>query len=271
MPHCDASKYAFCVRVPSDLPKGVVDLKDHVGADARAVLDILISRGCEGKVQNVDDDEIGDKQEAVWDGEQFIFYNFFASTVDVANRLNADRGDQPKADAGDIVFAADQGLLTCTKTPNGFFRLILKDEKHDAITFKRVKDRPPVVRSGRKIRGRGLKKMVWKAIQSGHIPNSFGVKEVKKGLLALNWREGNHYSEKSVLSAIVDLETEGQVFLKSGGMVKDRVWGVTTSQVSSTVLPSPKTVSGQIDHIVESLAGEIAARAEKRAKEMLGL
>lgn len=261
MPRCDASRYAVTVRLPSKL-KGVVDLKDHKGQDARAVLDVLVSEGCKMETKCLEENEIGPDQEAVWDGERFTFYNFLANTNEVGERLSLPLVE--------VVKALDCHVLTGTTTPNGHYRLVLKDEKHDNCDVSNLKV-VVTARKPKKYRGRGLKKMVFDAIGKGSLPSSFGVKEVERFLASVNWRAGVHYSEKSVLSAITDLSEEGHVTLQKDGMVKDRVWSVTARQVSVAVTPSRQSLGGHIDQIVENLAEDIVNRAKERAKEMLGL
>lgn len=265
MPRCDASRYALIVNLPAKL-KGVVDLKDHKGLDARAVLDVLVSEGCKLETKAVDDDEVGSDLEAVWDGECFAFYNFLSNTSEAGAKFSLPLSV--------IVKAIDRKVLTGVTTPNGHYRLVVRDERYENCDVAALKTMVST-HEPKKYRGRGLKRMVSVAISEGLLPSQFCVKDVERFLLSKNWRVGNHYSDKSILSALCALVDEGNLTLKRDGMVKNRVWGIveshTSPSVASTVVPAPRTVSGQIDQIVESLAGEIASRAEKRAKEMLGL
>lgn len=261
MPRCDASRYVLCVRVPSAL-EGVVDLKDHSGADARAVLDVLVSKGCRMDVEEAEEDEAGDAQEGVWDGERFRFYNFLASTGDISDSL--------KVDPNEVVKAIDRCGLTGTKTPNGFYRLVVMDEKARRADAQAIKDLASL-KSPKKYRGRGLKRMMAEAIDKGFIPASFGFEDIKKGLVSMNWRVGVHYSEKSIVSAVGDLISEGHVTLKRDGMVKDRVWCASSGKVAASVSPTPHTVMGQMEEMVERLADLVASKVEQRAKEKLGL
>lgn len=266
MPRCDASRYALTVHLPAKL-KGVVDLKDHKGLDARAVLDVLVSEGCKLETKVLDDDEVGSDPEAVWDGESFTFYNFLSNTNEAGSKFSLPLVD--------IVKAIDRKVLTGVTTPNGHYRLVVRDERHDNCDVATLKT---VIASHepKKYRGRGLKRMVSMAISEGLLPSQFCVKDVERVLLSKNWRVGNHYSNKSILSALCDLVDEGLLILQKDGMVKNRVWGIVGStpsvnQVASTVAPSPSTVGGRVDQIVHELAGEIAERARRMAKEMLGI
>lgn len=261
MPRCNASQYVLCIRVPSAL-EGVVDLKDHVGDDARAVLDVLVSKGCRMEVDEAGEGEGGGGQEAVWDGQRFRFYNFLANTGDISDSL--------KVDPNEVVKAIDRGGLTGAKSPNGFYRLVVMDDKARRIDAQSIKELVSL-KSPKKYRGRGLKKIMAEAIGRGLIPSSFGVDEIKKGLLSMNWKAGVHYSEKSIVSAVDDLTSEGLVTLDRDGMVKDRVWGVTSGQISKAVAPGVQSVGGQLDEMVERLADMVASRVEQRAKEKLGL
>lgn len=264
MARCNASLYAVTVRLPAKL-KGVVDLKDHKGADARAVLDLIVSSGCSMQAKELDEDEAGTEMEAVWDGTCFTFYNFLANTSEVGERLSVPLTD--------IVKALDRKVLTGLTSPNGHYRLVLKDEKHDDCDPATLKEAVSV-RMPKKYPGRGLKKMLDASMLDGSIPPTFGVREVKDALLAKNWRVGVHYSDSSIPSAITELTEEGKVVLQRDGMWKDRVWSVTARQAAAAVAPpAPKPQASQISKFEQKareLAEKLMARAEEIAAEMMG-
>lgn len=263
MPRCNVDHFCLHVRIPDRL-KDQVEMKELVGADATAMLNLLVSEGCRLDVVEFDYVPEGD-YDIPWAGPEgsdiLEFRNVFANTGEVAEALSLKPSE--------VVSMIDEGKLKGLKTPNGFYRLVLKDEKYDLVLGG---DSPvSAAKQPRKIRGRGLKRMLWDALKEGLVPSSFRVSDIKKGLQEKNWRAGVHYSPSSIVSAVHDLILEGCVVVERDGSVKDRVWSYTPEQASSALSPSRSTVGAMKDQMVEDLAGEIVAQAKQRARELLGL
>lgn len=261
MSACDSSIRVLCVEVnPS--AKGL-DLNDHVGPDARAVLDLLVERGCPMSIELAEEDEIGDSVEAVYEAGVFRFYNLIANTNEAADHF--------KISNADVILAIDKSFLTGVRSESGTRWLVVRDLKWDAFDSSMILPFSQPNRRGESRTGVGLKRQVTEIVKNGHLPVSFGIEDVRRRLKELGWEEGKNYSASSLPSVLGRLEDERVIQLDKIGRMENRIWSVRGRRVAEVLAPSPKTVSNHLDEMVENISDILVSRIKERAKEKLGL
>jgi hypothetical protein len=267
MPACDSSIRVLCVEVDPKI-KGL-DLNDHVGGDARAVLDLLVESECPMTVEVAGEDEVGGGVEAVYESGVFRFYNLIVNTTEASQHFGIR--------VSDVGLAIDKGLLTGVRSEGNFRWMVLKDSKWDAFKKESLDSYTRPERRNVERSGVGLKRQVTEIVKKGQVPAAgFTVADVRKALSALGWEIGQNYAASSLPSVLSRLESEKLVRLEKIGRMENRVWSVTGKRVSSSVVsasvaPSPKAIGGRIDEMVESLSDIVVERVRDRAKQKLGL
>lgn len=291
MPRCDASEYMLKVKVPNGL-QGVVDQKDHKGEDARALLEVLISRKAEMEAVLVNDalDEIRLEDEppgrrVVKSGEArwiapvkgipngaFYFNNYLANTGEVADRLGVE--------ARDVVKGIDTGLLTGVRSHTGHFRIVVKDRLHDLITKEALMENR--IKEG-KVKGRGLTAKILRTIEKGIIPSAgFSAEDVIEGLKKVGWEQHKDYAKTSLPSALKNLEYNKSIVIVRDGQFGVRLWshadnaptkiaGNVAPSIASKVAPSANAVRNMMDELVDKISDDMVTLVEKRTREKLGL
>lgn len=261
MSACDSSIRVLCVEVDPSM-KGL-DLNDHVGDDARAVLDLLVERGCPMSVELAEEDEIGEGVEAVYEAGTFRFYNLLWNTNEAADHF--------KVLNTDLILAINKSFLTGVRSESGNRWLIVQDSKWDSFDPDKLSAFAKSNRRGENRVGVGLKRQVTEIVKNGHLPVSFTIEDVRRRLKEFGWTEGEKFAASSLPSVLGRLEDERVIQLDKIGRMEDRVWSVRGRRVAQSVVPSVKTVEGKLDDMVESISDILVSRIKERAKEKLGL
>jgi hypothetical protein len=243
MPRCNPSEYALhfpdCDDVLGELG---IDAERVSPEEERAVVDLLLDRG------------IG--FQAIYRGEDvgggFVALDSLANTGELADRHGVA--------CLSVVHCIDAGLLTGLKTPNGFWRLLVKDAKFDSITKEEIVSVKIPRSPSNKTNGRGLKKAIGSVLSSSPPSGEFGISHVRSALRKEGWKQGVNYSRGSDAHAMKGLEYDGLVVLTvASGKVMERRW-----KMAPGVRPAPATVADatpqQINQSISRLTDEIADR-----------
>lgn len=246
MPRCDASE---CVLVFKDCDSVVEELgvsESMSSHEITAAIDLLLDRGLKFKILDASHPEAQNPSNGV------VFRDSLANTGELADRIGVDPLD--------VVRCIDTGLLTGDRSPNGFYRMLVKDSMFHSITKEQLlsaKKRP-----AKKMRGKGLKDVVAGIISAGSVPSDdFGLEQIRRALAKIGWVEGRNYAQSSLPSAMKDLEYDGKVVLlvKSEGDTAKRRWGLSASRPQAAVPVGPVT-AGDISKVLDRITDEIADR-----------
>lgn len=281
MPGCNVDRFFLEIIIPDRL-KDLVEFRSFNGEDAIALLNLLVSEGCDMQVLEFDhfpsdDCVVPSVRPSSKKSDALDFRNVFINTSDLANLI----GQRPR----NVISFIKEGSLSAAKQEGSSRWVVIKDEKCDVFVSKYGLNVTPQGAKKKSYYGRGLKRMIGDALTEGLIPSSFGVRDVVKGLLAKNWRPNIHYKRDSIRSAVEDLMNDGCVVVERDGVVTKRVWSYTPGQVSLAVNPSDLSVRGVanlekskvidsivdeiVEEVLESMIPSIRVKVKSRIKELI--
>jgi hypothetical protein len=243
MPRCNPAEYALYFPDCDDVLKELgIDAERVSREEERAVVDLLLDRGV--AFHSIYRDE------EIQNG--FKALNSLANTGELADRFGIP--------CLSVVRSIDAGILTGLKTPDDFWRLVVKDSKFNSVTKEEILSMKNQSKSGKKTNGRGLKKVIGNFLSSSPPIGEFGLHHVRSELRKVGWKQGNNYSRGSEAHAMKGLEYDGLVVLTvSSEKVMDRRWKMA-SKVQAVPAVSVSATSQKINQTLSRLTDEIADR-----------